>query len=445
MLSKSSSLKTVVVTLGLFLLYAAPSLHLSRAGFFILAFATLTIVSLTLSRFPEKKRRLFSLIILIPIGGMMLFVFRHTNSRGAFLAAGVAILALAAMSPVSVKSKLIGCGAAFFLMVPFLFTDILDRSLKSMYFRFDYYLAAIKMFVSHPFTGVGWGDFFHEYMRIKGVPGSEAPHTPHNFVLSFASQTGIAGLAASLWVMVAPLFVCWRRRKVVGLDWFNAVVLASWIAWCVHSLIDFNIQVPGTLGVAVVLLLLLNTTRENRESAITTAESDRNASDTEDPEDIDDAAREVTLKSTSRASLVIGVILALTTLFVSFERWRAESKFTKLMSACGMGVAGSREMTTLSNAELDFLLEECVKVAPYSPFPWICAGNFAQRERKWGKSEYFFKEALKRTPKRGSVYYHLFMAEVALGKFKEASHSLEKAADCFPNAYAPKLKEYRRE
>ncbi|MCK5845032.1 MAG: hypothetical protein KAG97_10010, partial [Victivallales bacterium] len=100
MLSKSSSLKTVIVTLGLFLLYISPSLQLSRAGFFILAFPTLTIVALTLSKFPEKNRKLISLIVLVPVTGMMLFVFRYTNSRGAFLAAGFAILALAAMSPV---------------------------------------------------------------------------------------------------------------------------------------------------------------------------------------------------------------------------------------------------------------------------------------------------------------------------------------------------------
>ena len=386
MLSKSSSLKTAVVTLGLFLLYLSPSLHLSRVGFFLLAFATLTIVSLTLSRFPEKKRRLLSLIILIPVAGIMLFVFRHTNSRGAFLAAGVAILALAVMSPLSKKSKLIGCGIALLFMIPFLFTDILDRSLKSMYFRFDYYFAAIKMFLSHPLTGVGWGDFFHEYMRIKNVPGSEAPHTPHNFVLSFSSQTGIAGLAASLWVMSAPLILCWKRRKVIGINWFNAVVLASWIAWCIHSLIDFNIQVPGTLGIAVVLLLLLNTTCDSREPLIATAKNNENILNTNEIRDTlnqNDTEQKSKHASTSWKYLTIAIILALITSFISFERWRAEAKFNQLMLACGMGVAGNPEIKMLSDAQLDTLLSNCVKVAPYSPFPWICAGNFAQSKRKW--------------------------------------------------------------
>jgi hypothetical protein len=45
------------------------------------------------------------MIVLIPVAGMMLFVFRHTNSRGAFLAAGFAILALTALSPVKLKMR----------------------------------------------------------------------------------------------------------------------------------------------------------------------------------------------------------------------------------------------------------------------------------------------------------------------------------------------------
>lgn len=447
MLSKSSTLKTVITTLGVFLLYISPSLNLSRAGFFIVAFPTLVIVALTLSKFPGKNRRLISLIVLVPVLGVMLFVFRHTNSRGAFLAAGFAILILAALSPVKLKTKSIGVVAALLFVVPFLFTDILDRSLRSMYFRFDYYLAAIKMFVSQPFTGVGWGDFFHEYMRMKEVPGSEAPHTPHNFVLSFASQCGIAGFAASLWVMAAPVVLWWRRRKIVGIDWFNVVVLAGWFAWCVHSLIDFNIQVPGTIGVAVVLLLLLKTDRESRDSengqASEREDGAADAIEEEENPNQGDKSESKTRRSTSKVYLVVGVLLALSTLLISFERYRVEAKLTRLMSACGMSVAGSREAKNISNAELDVFLTDCVKVAPYSPFPWICAGNYAQRMGRWGKSEYFFKEALKRAPERASVYYHLFMAETALGKFKAANHSLEKAAELFPNAYGPILEKFR--
>ena len=450
MLTKSSSLKTVIVTLGLFLLYISPSLELSKLGFFILAFPTLVTVALTLSRFPEKNRKLISLVVVLPVAGMMLFVFRYTNSRGAFLAAGFAILALATMSPVKLKAKLIGGGAALLLMLPFLFTDILARSLKSMYYRFDYYLAAMKMFANHPVVGIGWGDFFHEYTRIKGVPGSEAPHTPHNFILSFASQAGIAALAASFWVMAAPVVLCWRRRTLGGSDWFNAVVLASWGAWCAHSLVDFNIQVPGTIGVAVVLLLLLNTSCETRGSPIPQSSEERDGTpgDTVESKDFvgeDERERGNTHLVASWAWLLLGAVLALTTLLVSYDRGKVETKFTRLMSACGMSVAGSREAIQLSGTELDVLLTDCVRTAPYSPFPWICAGNYAQRMRRWEKSEYFFKEALKHSPERASIYYHLFMSEAALGKYKAASRSLEKAAELFPNAYKPTLEKFREQ
>ena len=513
MLSKSSTLKTVVTTLVLFALYISPSLHLTGTGFFILAFTSLTVTALTLTRFPETKKRMISIVVLLPTLGIMLFVFRHTNSRGAFLAAAAAIFAVAAMAPLKAKTKLMGAALALLCVVPFFFTDILARSLKSMYFRFDYFLAALKMFAAHPFVGVGWGDFFHEYMHLKQVPGSESPHTPHNFILSFASQTGVAGLLASLWVMAAPFVFVVRRifkssssgREIsrletakneaehireekkrrnnsaksakkttssqhieVGVDWFDNVVLAGWFAWCVHALIDFNIQVPGTVGVAVVLLLLLRNKKGGSSEADDKATTSPAAPDgakmiekndgqcdhTESADEPKTTARWASTPTSlfkkliagspaSRLCLAASAILVVATMKLSLDRWTVETNQTRLMSACGMTVMRPPDWSPPSDTELDSLLNSCVKSAPYSPFPWICVGNFYQRMREWGRSEYFFKEALKRSPERASVHYHLFLAQAALGKFDKALGSIEKAARLFPNAYASIAEKYK--
>jgi hypothetical protein len=307
---------------------------LTGAGFFILAFATLSLVALILTRFPERKRVLISVVLLFPVLALLLFVFRHTNSRGAFLAISVAFLMAAMMAPVKKnKMKMIGIGFVLLLIVPFLFTDILERSLKSMYFRFDYYWAAIKMFFHHPFVGVGWGDFFHEYMRLKTVPGSESPHNPHNFILNFASQAGLMGLGASLWVVVAPFILCWRFRGNREFNWLNAAILTGWLAWCVHSLIDFNIQVPGTVGVGIVLLLLLDVDGGNKRGLFAgffrrpshILPSDSNKSD-HIPE-IDGTAtaeREVKRVGGSWIWLAMAFILAAGTLTISTKQWRAD-------------------------------------------------------------------------------------------------------------------------
>ncbi|NOY75078.1 MAG: hypothetical protein GXP32_04720 [Kiritimatiellaeota bacterium] len=439
-LSKSSSLKTAISTFGIFLLYMSPSIGLSGVGFFLLAFTALTIMTLTLTKFPEGRKRIISFVVIVPALGMMLFVFRHTNSRGAFVAASAAIFAAVALAPLKTKTKLIGGAAALLLVIPFLFTDILARSLKSMYFRFDYYLAAVRMFFAHPFAGVGWGDFFHEYMRMKRVPGSESPHTPHNFILSFASQTGIAGLLASVWIIVAPFLFAWRHRANRLFDWRRTAILAGWLAWCLHSLADFNIQVPGSLGIAVVLILLLDRTSEIHETEDKPSENKiDHASSTENESDA------TATRSPARAvCLAASAILAVSAFAMSMNRWRVESNLNRLMTICGVGVLGSMRPTSPSNAEVDAALNVCVEAAPYSPFPWICAGNLAQSERDWGRSEYFFKEALKRSPERSSVYYHLFLSEAVLGKHDEALKHLEKAAELFPNAYARILRDYKK-
>ena len=433
-LSKTSTVKTVVATLAVYLLYASTSMNLTRFGFFLLAFSTLVVSALVLTRLPEKGHKALNRLLLAVFLGLTLFVFRHTNSRGAFLSAGAAILAAAAFSPLKIKTKLIGGGAALLLVIPVLFTDILARSLKSMYFRFDYYLAALKMFAAHPITGVGWGDFFHEYMRIKGVPGSEAPHTPHNFILSFAAQTGIAGLAASLLVIGTPFLGYMRRLKLrMRPDWRETAILAGWLGWCAHSLIDFNIQVPGTVGMATVMLLLLPL--NNADSANPDSDSDAG-----------EPRAKIISSSNSKHSFILmslAAILAAAAITFSLSRWNFESKQTRLMTTCGMTMMGSVEKRIPSNSEVDALLNACVQIAPRSPFPWICAGNSAQRLGEWERSRYFFKEAVKRAPERASAYYHLFLAEMALGDRKAAAENIEKAAELFPNAYAPTLKKFR--
>jgi tetratricopeptide (TPR) repeat protein len=227
-------------------------------------------------------------------------------------------------------------------------------------------------------------------------------------------------------------------------DWLNNVVLAGWLAWCVHSLIDFNIQVPGTVGVAVVLLLLLKTVRAERPKSGGEESPDankENATATRVGGEFGSGVETGTIKS--RLFSATAAILAAATITLSLDRWTVETNQSGFMAACGVGVMRKVDWTPPSDAEFDALLEKCVKAAPYSPFPWICAGNYFQRMREWGRSKYYFKEAVKRSPARASVHYHLFLARAALGEFEKASRSIDKAAELFPNAYARIAKEYK--
>ena len=64
--------------------------------------------------------------------------------------------------------------------------------------RADYIARASEMMLANPLCGTGWGDFFHDYTKIKKIDSAEAPHTPHNFLLALGSQCGFPGFLIAL-------------------------------------------------------------------------------------------------------------------------------------------------------------------------------------------------------------------------------------------------------
>ncbi len=67
---------------------------------------------------------------------------------------------------------------------------------NSMLVRWQYWQAAAKMYASHPFTGVGGGNFASYYTHYKIPAALETVRDPHNFILSLLTQYGPVGLIA---------------------------------------------------------------------------------------------------------------------------------------------------------------------------------------------------------------------------------------------------------
>jgi O-antigen ligase len=78
---------------------------------------------------------------------------------------------------------------------------------NSMLVRWQYWLAAAKMYADHPFTGVGPGNFAHFYTHYKPAAALETVADPHNFLLSVLTQYGPLGLIGFLAMIFLPL---WR-------------------------------------------------------------------------------------------------------------------------------------------------------------------------------------------------------------------------------------------
>jgi hypothetical protein len=77
---------------------------------------------------------------------------------------------------------------------------------NSMLVRWQYWLAAAKMYADHPFTGVGPGNFAHFYTRYKPAAALESVADPHNFLLSILTQYGPLGLVGFLALFLIPLW-----------------------------------------------------------------------------------------------------------------------------------------------------------------------------------------------------------------------------------------------
>ena len=431
LLNSKLILKSVAVLIGVLSVFMVSPPATSRPLFMLLVFLVCLVVSLILFRFPEKRYKYLSALFLLFVMGLILFVLRHTYSRGAFLGLGAASLFFVMLTPIKLKYKisfaaLIAVGSL--LMIT---TDLAERSLASMDVRFDYYRAAMKMFFNNPLFGTGWGDFFHEYTTLKTFPGDEAPHTPHNFILSFASQAGLFGLLSTLLVLTAPFYLFFRKfrkglRQVSADDrvwqWLNIAIITGWAGWAIHSLVDFNMKIPGSVATAITMLLIMNASKSNLQES--------------EESDVDVA------RNRSKLMLLfwcgIGSLIAMVALIVAIHQLKYETALVRFSESANLSIIRNKQTMTITDEQLEIMLNECHRLAPYSPILWINAANYAEQMQKWNKMEMYLKMALKKSPERASLYYKLSIAQLRLGKTTEAHENLKKAAEIFPNAYQQK-------
>jgi len=420
-ISKTSTLKAVIAVFAcygvLMLVYA----NLHPTLFFVAVFILMSTAAIALTRMSEINKKYIMYIVLLPSSALLLFILRFTNSRGGLIAFALSLLFMLFLIPVRRKIKLTIAILIPLLIGPLIFSDIFARSLSSMEVRFDYWFAAVKIFSKHFFVGTGWGDFFHDYTQIKLFRGSEAPHTPHNFILTFASQAGILGLLASMAVIISPFILFFKSHPTKQFKWQNVVIITGWFAWAIHSCVDFNIQISGTAATAIVMLLLMNI-KENEDN----------------PKNASTEIKEIYFRI---LWFFVTIVISFGVIFLAGHRMKAEKEFAILSQMCKQGVP-LPDKTPITFIKIEQQLKQTDKLMPYSPFPWIVAGNAAQMCHDWARAELYYSEALKRSPERSSIYYRIYISQEYLGKKKEALQNLEKAAELFPNSYKHLLKHY---
>jgi len=114
--------------------------------------------------------------------------------------------------------------------------------------RLKIYADSFHMFAQRPILGWGLGTFPTVYPQFRSFYTNSFVNAAHNDYLQFLTETGVLGFAIAIWFLVAAIRPAIRKTKNWPSDVNGAVSLAALLGISgilVHSLLDFNLQIPA--------------------------------------------------------------------------------------------------------------------------------------------------------------------------------------------------------
>ena len=167
-------------------------------------------------------------------------------SRGGYLALVVVALGLA----LSHAKRWFLLGAAVAAGVVLLFIPVIGNRIRTeldfsnghntLVGRFHLWSVALHMLRDHPVFGAGLSGFAAAFAPYWNPTNADRFTYPHNIVLNFWSETGLLGLAAFAWIMVAGFVRAWSGWRHGASDWraVHLGVMLALVAVLVHGLVD---------------------------------------------------------------------------------------------------------------------------------------------------------------------------------------------------------------
>src|SRR5579859_1634343 len=225
----------------------------------------LSLVPLALGKVRRERWFAVGLLALLPLGALLL-----SASRGGMLsfAAEIGLLTLLMVLRRS-GGKHVLAGTAVLLIAFMLVSwlgvrQILERfssmqslevtSGKRASMRGDTW----HIFRDHPWMGTGLGTLQIVFPPYETLYDAKIVNHSHNDYLEALAETGILGGACCAWFLGA-LFFCSLRRLLLQDKSFSAALHLSGLVACsgflVHSLVDFNLHIPGN---ALLFFLMAN-------------------------------------------------------------------------------------------------------------------------------------------------------------------------------------------
>ncbi len=387
----------------------------------------------------------------------MLVAFYWTGSRGATIGACVG-LAIAVWTLPWIQGRKwkwllpIICLLFVAAIIGYAKLNAARGGMATVSVRMNYYHAAWTLFKQQPLTGIGLGEFYPWYMRIRPVD-AEISRDPHCFFLSALSQCGIGGGLAVIALMLFPLaFALGKTRfrtsePTASFDAtavFASAVAAGLGAWCVHSFFQFNELIPAT--VFLLPLLPIFALDAWRPTPVATAET---------------APRPMTaLQRSGQLLHVVICLLAVICILYSLMKIPCEKRLQfceeDLMKLQAMRdavrkkqlqfqdtSAMKRELAAFEN-DVALKLKQLMMEMGFAPAPCKLACEEYKRRilsaptpdavspEDVDAMQKAAEELVKRVPHRSSAHCQLAWADIAANDWEGAAASLEEARLWFP-------------
>jgi O-antigen ligase len=193
------------------------------------------------------------------MAGLIVFCLALTGSRGGWMAfaamamAGLFCLATRGSRRVGwVVGGLLAIGAVFWIANR---CGLVGLGSESASARRDYWRGAFAIARDHPWLGTGPGTFGSIYPKYKTASTEEAQLVHNNF-LQMACDSGVGGLVVFGLLWLVALRDAFRLAHERAGDPAAVAVCAALVGFVMHSLMDFDLYVPG---VAMPAFLLLGT------------------------------------------------------------------------------------------------------------------------------------------------------------------------------------------
>ncbi|MCW5551328.1 MAG: O-antigen ligase family protein [Verrucomicrobiae bacterium] len=214
---------------------------------------------------------------------MMVAGIGVTLSRGGWVSAGVALIVLFGVLVLHRNYRLpalilmvLLIGAGSFLLFK---TDQLTARIQAgmeagknfeVNTRYELWNAAFRMWREHVWLGVGPGHFDHRFGEFRPEAVQRRPQRVHNEYLNTLVDWGVVGagiVALALGALFVGLVRTWKHVRKPEREFrsnhsnkfaFVIGAAAGLLALVIHSVVEFNLQIPANAILAVSLMALLS-------------------------------------------------------------------------------------------------------------------------------------------------------------------------------------------